>query len=32
MKKLDLVTIAHFSGGRFLRGDGGRMATTVTTD
>ncbi len=32
MKKLDLVTIAHFSGGRFLRGDGGRLVTTVTTD
>ena len=32
MKKLDLVTIAHFSEGKFLRGDGGRLVTSIATD
>ena len=32
MKKLDLLSIAQFAGGRFLRGDGARLVTRVSTD
>ncbi|MDB6140088.1 MAG: UDP-N-acetylmuramoylalanyl-D-glutamyl-2,6-diaminopimelate/D-alanyl-D-alanyl ligase [Verrucomicrobiaceae bacterium] len=32
MKKLDLVSIAHYAGGRLLRGDGARLVTRVSTD
>ena len=32
MKRLDLVSVAHYAGGRLLRGDGGRLVTTVSTD
>ncbi len=32
MKRLDLVTISRFAEGKFLRGDGGRLTTRVTTD
>lgn len=32
MKRLDLVSIAHYAGGRLLRGDGARLVTSVSTD
>lgn len=32
MKKIDLVSIAHYAGGRLLRGDGARLVTKVSTD